>query len=136
MLTFFRTSTNFYTGMDGKIFNYKQAIIIRSDLKMSKGKIASQAAHAAISAAEECRKIKPEWFRAWLEEGQKKVVLRGRDEKELRKLLREAEELGLPAALIEDAGLTEIPPGTVTALGIGPAPSELIDKITGKLKLL
>ncbi len=122
--------------MEERIFNYKQAIIIRADLRMSKGKVASQAAHAAVAAAEKCRKIKPEWFKAWIEEGQKKVVLKGRDEEELRKLLREAEALGLPAALIEDAGLTEIPPGTVTALGIGPAPSDLVDKITGKLKLL
>jgi len=122
--------------MEGRVFNYKQAIIIRADLRMSKGKVASQAAHAAVSAAEKCRKIKPEWFKAWIEEGQKKVVLKGRDEEELRKLLQEAEALGLPTALIEDAGLTEIPPGTVTALGIGPAPSDIIDKITGKLKLL
>ena len=49
-------------------FAYKQAILIRVDLGMSIGKIAAQAAHAAVSAAEECRKIKPEWFRAWLEE--------------------------------------------------------------------
>ncbi|MCD6536562.1 MAG: peptidyl-tRNA hydrolase [Thaumarchaeota archaeon] len=122
--------------MEGRVFNYKQAIIIRADLRMSKGKVASQAAHAAVSAAEKCRKIKPEWFKSWIEEGQKKVVLKGRDEEELRKLLQEAEALGLPTALIEDAGLTEIPPGTVTALGIGPAPSDIIDKITGKLKLL
>lgn len=122
--------------MAERAFNYKQAIVIRVDLKMSRGKIASQAAHASVSAAERCRRMKPEWLSAWIEEGQKKVVLRVENEEELRKLLREAEKLELPAALIEDAGLTEIPPGTVTALGIGPAPSEIIDKVTGKLKLL
>ncbi|RLG09768.1 MAG: peptidyl-tRNA hydrolase [Thaumarchaeota archaeon] len=117
-------------------FTYKQAIVIRVDLKMSVGKIAAQAAHAAVSAAEECRRIKPEWFRGWLEEGQKKVVLKVSGLEELKQLHEQANSLGLPTSMIEDAGLTEVPAGTITALGIGPAPSELIDRITGKLKLL
>ena len=110
--------------------------MIRVDLKMSVGKIAAQAAHAAVSAAEECRRIKPEWLRDWLEEGQKKVVLRVSELEELKQLHEQAKSLGLPISMVEDAGLTEVPPGTITALGIGPAPSEIIDRVTGKLKLL
>jgi len=119
-----------------KRFEYKQAIVIRADLGMSPGKIAAQAAHAAISAAEECRKLEPGWLEAWLREGQKKVVLKVSSEAELRKLHEEARSLGLPASIIKNAGLTELPPETVTAIGIGPAPSKLVDKVTGKLKLL
>jgi len=117
-------------------FAYKQAILIRVDLGMSVGKIAAQAAHAAVSAAEECKKIKPEWFRAWLEEGQKKVVLRVSGLEELKRLHDQARSLGLPTSIVEDAGLTEVPAGTITALGIGPAPSGLVDRVTGRLKLL
>lgn len=117
-------------------FHYKQVIVFRADLKMSKGKIAAQAGHAAVSAAEEARRNHRDWFEAWLEEGQCKVVLKVKNEDELLELEKKAKELGLPNALITDRGLTEIPPGTITCLGIGPAPAEKVDKITGKLPLL
>jgi PTH2 family peptidyl-tRNA hydrolase len=54
----------------------------------------------------------------------------------LFKLREEADRAGLPCAIVADAGLTEIPPGTITALGIGPAPNKMMDKVTGKLSLL
>ncbi|MCS7124098.1 MAG: peptidyl-tRNA hydrolase Pth2 [Candidatus Bathyarchaeota archaeon] len=117
-------------------FHYKQVIVMRVDLKMSKGKIAAQAGHAAVSAAEEARKHKREWFKAWLNEGQCKVVVKVKSEKELLELEKQAKGLGIPCALISDRGLTEVPPGTITCLGIGPAPVEQVDKITGKLPLL
>ncbi|MRN69055.1 MAG: peptidyl-tRNA hydrolase, partial [Nitrosopumilales archaeon] len=37
---------------------------------------------------------------------------------------------------VEDRGLTQIPAGTATCIGIGPAPTELIDRVTSRLKLL
>ncbi len=117
-------------------FRYKQVIVFRTDLKLSKGKAAVQAGHAAVAAAEEARKHCKEWWYKWLEEGQRKIAVKVKNEKELRALEEEAEELTLPHVLIIDRGLTEIPPGTVTCLGIGPGPAERIDKITGKLALL
>ena len=47
-----------------------------------------------------------------------------------------ADKSKLVNALIKDAGLTEIPPGTITCLAIGPDEDKKIDKITGKLKIL
>jgi PTH2 family peptidyl-tRNA hydrolase len=117
-------------------FHYKQVIVFRSDLKLSKGKAAAQAGHAAVSAAEEARKHRKNWWEAWLNEGQCKVVLKVKSEKELLALEKQAKEMALPCALIIDRGLTEIPPGTITCLGIGPAPTDKIDKITGNLPLL
>jgi PTH2 family peptidyl-tRNA hydrolase len=117
-------------------FKYKQVIVMRADLGMSKGKIAAQAAHAAVSAAEEARKRCLTWWRSWLKEGQCKIAVKVNSEKELLELERQAKELKLPYALIYDRGLTELPPNTLTCLGIGPAPCDEIDKITGKLALL
>jgi PTH2 family peptidyl-tRNA hydrolase len=117
-------------------FRYKQVIVFPSDLKLSKGKIAAQAGHGAVSASEESRKHKREWWRAWMDEGQCKIVVKVKSEKELLALEKQAKDLALPYALIIDRGLTEVPPGTITCLSIGPAPSEIIDKLTGKLPLL
>ncbi|MGC9111824.1 peptidyl-tRNA hydrolase Pth2 [Acidilobus sp.] len=106
---------------------------------MGKGKAAAQAAHAACEVVLSIiRSNNSEWSRwldSWLSQGQKKVVLRVESEGELNMIYEEARAAGLPASMIEDAGLTQLPPGTKTAVAIGPAPAELVDKITGKLKL-
>jgi PTH2 family peptidyl-tRNA hydrolase len=112
---------------------YKQCIIVRDDLKLSKGKLAVQVAHAAISAYELADN---EVREAWKEGGQKKVVLRVAALQDLFELKESARKQGLPAVLITDAGLTEVPPGTITVLGIGPAEIVELDKITGNLNLL
>lgn len=38
--------------------------------------------------------------------------------------------------LLVDAGLTQIPAGTITVLGIGPVAVEKLEKVVGKLKLV
>ncbi|HRR54585.1 MAG TPA: peptidyl-tRNA hydrolase Pth2 [Candidatus Methanomethylicus sp.] len=117
-------------------FQFKQAIIVRQDLKMSKGKVAAQAGHAAVSSYVSAKRRKPDWADYWLQEGQKKVALKVGSLDDLLNLKKDADLDSLPNALIEDAGLTELEPGTVTCLGIGPAPSAYIDRIAGRLKLL
>ena len=114
-------------------FKYKQCIIIRNDIKMSCGKKCAQAGHAAIVAYE---KSSPLLKKAWMNEGQKKVVLKASDQRTLFEIKTLAESAGIVSALIQDAGMTEIPPGTITALGLGPAKCEDLDKITGSLSLL
>ena len=117
-------------------FDYKQVLVIRKDLKMSRGKLAVQSAHAAVSSAEEARKHTPTVWRKWLWEGQKKVAVKVATESDLISLREKAVKAGLPTYLVRDRGLTELPPGTVTALGIGPGPTKSVDKITGDLQLL
>jgi PTH2 family peptidyl-tRNA hydrolase len=117
-------------------FQYKQVIAFRSDLKLSKGKSAAQAGHASVLATEDARKHHKEWLEGWFREGQCKIAVKVRNEQELITLETAAKEMGLPSSLVVDRGLTEIPPGTITCVGIGPAPAEKVDRITGRLPLL
>ena len=117
-------------------FEYKQVLVFRTDLQMSKGKIAAQAGHAAVSAAQDAFVHHKKWWETWIYEGQRKIAVKVADAKELGELEEAAEDLGLPHALIADRGLTQLPEGTITCLGIGPAPAEKLDRLTGKLKLL
>ncbi len=110
----------------------KQAIVLRDDLDISKGKAISQACHASLKAY---KKSDSELRSEWERRGAKKVVL-GSGDRKVRDLYEEAERNKIPASIIKDAGHTEVEPGTVTALGIGPAEHDKIDKITGELKLI
>jgi PTH2 family peptidyl-tRNA hydrolase len=122
--------------MSNAKFKYKQVIAVRTDLGMSRGKMAVQVAHGSLSASENARVSHQEVWRAWYREGQKKVAVKVSSEEELLELRRVAISHRLPHALIRDAGMTELPPGTITVLGIGPAKAEDMDKVTGTLKLL
>jgi peptidyl-tRNA hydrolase, PTH2 family len=117
-------------------FAYKQALIVRLDLKIGRGKVAVQCAHAAVSASNEARAAFPDWWKHWIQEGQMKIALKVPDLEAIMNLKREAAAKGLPHYVVEDRGLTQVPPGTITCLGIGPAPSRLLDVLTGDLPLL
>ena len=117
-------------------FEYKMCIVIRTDLGMSVGKMIAQACHAAVEASEEAKRVNHSAWRRWRDEGAKKVALEAEGEEELNELVERAETLDIVAVTIEDRGLTEVPPGTVTALGLGPDLSSRLDKVTGNLPLL
>ncbi|MDP8012388.1 MAG: peptidyl-tRNA hydrolase Pth2 [Thermoplasmata archaeon] len=114
---------------------YKLVIVVREDLDISRGKLAVQVAHASVECAMKTYLNKREIFENWYKEGQKKVVLKVKNLNDLFLLREKAYGFGIYACLIQDAGLTEVPPGTITVLGIGPEKENLIDKITGSLPL-
>ncbi|MHA1791539.1 MAG: peptidyl-tRNA hydrolase Pth2 [Promethearchaeota archaeon] len=118
------------------MFEYKQVIVIRSDLKMGCGKKVAQGAHASILAAEKARRETPSAWQAWFSGGQRKIVCKVSGKESLFILKQKAEHANIPCAVVQDAGLTQLPPGTFTALGMGPALEDDLDPITRELKLL
>lgn len=110
----------------------KQAIVVRTDVGMGTGKLAAQVAHGSLSAYEDAD---AKTRRAWKGEGQKKVVLKADGESALFELADIAEREGLPHAVIRDAGHTQLDPGTVTTLGVGPGSEKVVDRVTGDLSL-
>jgi PTH2 family peptidyl-tRNA hydrolase len=115
---------------------YKMVLVVRGELRLSPGKTAAQVAHAAVMLVREAERRRRSELEAWEAEGQKKIALVVPTLAELEELERRARAAGILTAFVEDAGLTEVPPGTRTVLGLGPAKAAEVDRLTGTLALL
>jgi len=115
---------------------YKMVLVIRGELRLTPGKIAVQAAHAAVMLTRSSEGRNPAALDQWLRAGQKKIALVVPTLADLEQLDRAAKAKGVPTVWVEDAGLTEVAPGTRTCLGLGPARASQVDAITGSLALL
>ncbi len=116
--------------------NLKQAIVVRADLKLGKGKIAAQCSHASLASYFVVNRKFPDLAKDWVNSGMKKIVLKVSSESELNEFFKKCKMNEIPCEKIRDAGHTQIKPGTVTCFGAGPWDEEEIDKVLGKLKLL
>ena len=137
LITFQRPSTLtylFFLYVDF-LMEYKQMLIVRTDLGMGKGKIAGQCAHASLAAYEKALKKESDWVDSWKEQGQAKIVVKVGSKEELLEWFEKLKKL-FPCALIKDAGRTQIASGEVTCVGVGPAPENELNKFTKDLKLL
>ncbi|KAI1461087.1 PTH2-domain-containing protein [Annulohypoxylon moriforme] len=122
----------------------KLVLVVRTDLGMTKGKIAAQCSHATLACYKTLTKAasrnpaSPEakLLQRWERRGQAKIAVQVKSEDELLELMGKARSLGITAEVIQDAGRTQIDPGSLTVLGVGPAPKSLVDRVTGGLKLL
>ncbi|KAI0406957.1 PTH2-domain-containing protein [Xylaria palmicola] len=122
----------------------KLVLVVRTDLGMTKGKIAAQCSHATLacykalrqSASREPTSAEAKILKRWERLGQAKIAVQVKSQDELLTLMGKARSLGITAEVIQDAGRTQIDPGSLTVLGVGPAPKSLVDQVTGGLKLL
>lgn len=118
----------------------KQVLVYRRDLKMRKGKIAAQCAHAAMAVffrhdsgpADQLHIPLDGPMAVWAKGRFAKVVLSVETEADLLRIAELAQARGIPHAVITDAGKTEfkgVP--TRTTVALGPAADREIDLITG-----
>lgn len=135
----------------------KQVIIARTDLNMRKGKLASQCAHASMAVltglmppvqvafkeGDPVMKIRSFYcdvdsaLNLWLEGAFTKIVVGVNSEEELLSLYQKTLDSGILCSLIKDNGVTEFHGvATYTAVALGPDYPEVLDNLTGHLKLL
>ncbi|KAL8793578.1 MAG: hypothetical protein Q9195_003841 [Heterodermia aff. obscurata] len=114
---------------------YKLTLLIRTDLSMTRGKIAAQASHATL-ANYRCFPPKHPVLKRWEDGGQAKIALQVKSEEEIWALRDKAVGLGLCARVVRDAGRTQVEAGSVTCLAVGPGPKGVVDEVTGGLRLL
>jgi len=114
----------------------KQVIVVRKDIKMGAGKIASQVAHASLMSFLKVNKTDKEIAKKWLDTGEKKIIVKTTSYDEFNEIKKALSEKRIPFEVIIDKGLTQVEPGTETAIGIGPFYEKKIDEVTSKLKLL
>ena len=122
-------------------YKTKMVIVMRTDLNMRKGKMVAQGAHAAMAFL--TRRICGDGFTLepveweWLENSFAKVCVGVGSANELYEIIGAAGAAGVTAHEITDNGTTEfggVP--TLTCCALGPDRVEILDAITGKLKLL
>lgn len=132
--------------IDSKDLNYlpgevRMTLIVRQDLKMGKGKAATQCSHATLALYKKMsnpnsRAYNPEMLRRWeYGNGQAKITLQVPSQHEMDLLFATAMSLNINSCIVHDAGRTQIAAGSATVLGLGPAPKSVMDQVTSELKL-
>ena len=111
-------------------------LVSRNDLKLSSGKLAAQCSHATAECILKAKKSTPRELDRYLREGARKIICKTDNLQSMKEIYKKAKKLNLISYMVTDAGHTEIPPGTITIVGIGPGPRKKIDKITGTLSLM
>jgi peptidyl-tRNA hydrolase, PTH2 family len=145
-LDFKVTDTTSWKGRGVEHTAIKQVIVVRRDVNMRKGKLATQVAHASMKfildnneseRADELLVKLSNVEALWITGPFTKVVVGCDSEDDLKRLIARAEIDGIEVHTVIDSGATEfhgVP--TLTCAAFGPDKSEVIDEITGHLKLM
>uniref|UniRef100_A0A8R1UJH4 peptidyl-tRNA hydrolase n=1 Tax=Pristionchus pacificus TaxID=54126 RepID=A0A8R1UJH4_PRIPA len=116
---------------------HKMVLVANMSLKMGTGKLAAQVGHATLAVYKAAMSTEEGkvGIEAWQRHGQVKIVVKGESTEQLMDLFKTAKDVGVCAYIVQDAGYTQIPPGSRTVLGLF-GPVQAVDAVTGHLKLL
>lgn len=126
----------------------KMVLLVRRELKLPVKAVAELCSQAAMDsvqsildgaapapASDDVEGTPADWLRWWNEEGVAKVTLRvDGSAEDFTKLLAGATAAGIPSASLNAPSGPGV--GSVAVAALGPAPVDLLDPVTGSLKLL
>ena len=116
----------------------KQVIALRNDLNFPKSKILKIITWASYESAKETKAKSPNKFSNWLNLGQKKIVIKIKDENELinlRKNIERRKKTVIVPIIIHNSDLNHGKEGNFVALGIGPDEEKNLKEFTNLYKL-
>lgn len=105
------------------------ALVVRSDLKMGKGKTAAQCCHASLGLWTETP------AQGWADSDYPHLLYKATSEDQLHAVAKKAQAEKVNWYLVADAGRTQIDPGSKTVLGLGPCGREKLERIASDLQL-
>eukprot|EP00747_Dinoflagellata_sp_TGD_P034312 gnl/TRDRNA2_/TRDRNA2_137184_c2_seq1.p2 gnl/TRDRNA2_/TRDRNA2_137184_c2~~gnl/TRDRNA2_/TRDRNA2_137184_c2_seq1.p2 ORF type:complete len:115 (-),score=26.24 gnl/TRDRNA2_/TRDRNA2_137184_c2_seq1:138-482(-) len=105
------------------------AVLVRTDLLMSKGTIAERCGHAILGAYKDALKWEVPALAAWEAGGSMKIVLKVHSKVELCTAAKHAMERNLPLSIVTEAGLTQVAAETQTVCAIGPALPSVFEEL-------
>lgn len=108
-------------------------LLVRDDIKMSKGKTVAQCCHAVEDLIIRCPRPLLQLYR---KSNNPKISLKIKDLEQMEDLMSQCSKLGIQYYQVIDAGLTQLKPDTPTVLGIGPVSKSKIKPLIHDLKLL
>lgn len=112
----------------------KMWLLVRMDTGISAAKLAAQSGHAFFSLGAQLIKSEAhDLFNEYAQCGQAKIVVGVKDSSHLLSCVASADAAGIGTMCVEDAGRTELEPGTLTVAAIGPCRKS---ELPGKIKRL
>ncbi|ARF02653.1 SWPV1-037 [Shearwaterpox virus] len=110
--------------------NIKMIFIVREDIKMSKGEVASYCAHGAIKSYVKAQEYYTDYLKRWIKSGQVKEVLGVDKETKMLDIIDNSKAMDINYCIVRDRETRKVN----TVLVLGPAPSYFFESLIKSLK--